>query len=118
MRPPPMQAPRPATATTRPAMPCRYYALGTCTRGDQCWYAHDGPMVSVAPLPPPTNDYAAATEAERLHALEGAGRAKVAAEPEETLCVICYETPKEFGLLDCCVHIFCTAYVVAPFARR
>ncbi|KAF9650108.1 hypothetical protein BDM02DRAFT_3093667 [Thelephora ganbajun] len=56
---------------------CRYYRAGYCKRGDRCWFLHVDG--SEEPSPP-------GSDAE---------------------CIICYDKPVTYGLMDGCSHVLC-----------
>ncbi|KAG8708662.1 hypothetical protein FRC08_018776 [Ceratobasidium sp. 394] len=70
---------------------CRFYNNGHCRRGDQCWYRHVTPASTKA-----TPSASASAKRE---------------EVEELVCSICFEEPKQFGLLTGCSHVFCLSCI-------
>ncbi|KAH7909076.1 hypothetical protein BJ138DRAFT_1011558 [Hygrophoropsis aurantiaca] len=62
------------------AKSCRFYQLGYCKRGDQCWFQHE------------------------LSA--GEREAKSESSNDDT-CNICLDKPTTYGLLTNCSHVFC-----------
>ncbi|QRV88894.1 E3 ubiquitin-protein ligase makorin-1 [Ceratobasidium sp. AG-Ba] len=63
---------------------CRFYNNGHCRHGDQCWYLHATPESSKTSNEPAKVD-----------------------QDDELVCAICFEEPKQFGLLTGCSHVFC-----------
>ncbi|CAI2167140.1 13044_t:CDS:1 [Funneliformis geosporum] len=99
---------------------CRFFLENRCMFGDNCWNRHEKPEndtnveSSTSTICSQKND---------LKNPKDKQKAKEVVEEEYT-CAICYETPKMFGLLVQCDHIFCrnciqewrkTSNVSSPF---
>lgn len=94
---------------------CKYFLEDRCMFGDSCWYKHerlhnDSTKINT-------------TDSQKSDLKKDKQKAKEIVEEEYT-CSICYETPKLFGLLVQCDHIFCrdcikewrqTSNVSSPF---
>src|SRR5690242_16578233 len=65
-------------------LPCRFYSLGKCTKGEECSYIHDENNLAVKPTPPmPTSFKSAAVE-------------------RSSPCLDCKSTvPRQAGLVRC-----------------
>ena len=72
-------------SSSRSRVACKFYAQGYCRRGNQCYFYHsvEAPSSASAPVE----------------------------ETEYQDCSICYETPKEYGLLTGCNHVFCLSCI-------
>lgn len=96
---------------------CKYFLQDRCMFGNSCWYKHEKPdndSTKINNTDSQKND---------LKNQKDKQKAKEVVE-EEYVCSICYETPKLFGLLVHCDHIFCrdcikewrqTSNVSSPF---
>ncbi|RIA91567.1 hypothetical protein C1645_767165 [Glomus cerebriforme] len=94
---------------------CKYFLEDRCMFGDSCWYKHEKPneINEINTADSQKNDLKNQKDKQKAKEVE-----------EEYTCAICYDTPKVFGLLVHCDHIFCrdciqvwrkTSNVSSPF---
>lgn len=96
---------------------CKYFLEDRCMFGDSCWYKHEksNNTKGINTVDSHEND---------LKSQKDKQKAKEVVVEDEYTCAICYDTPKTFGLLIHCDHIFCrdciqvwrkTSNVSSPF---
>ncbi|CAG8737018.1 990_t:CDS:2 [Rhizophagus irregularis] len=96
---------------------CKYFLEDRCMFGDSCWYKHEksNNTKGIDTVDSNEND---------LKSQKDKQKAKEVVVEDEYTCAICYDTPKTFGLLIHCDHIFCrdciqvwrkTSNVSSPF---
>lgn len=99
---------------------CRFFLENRCMFGESCWNRHEKPE-NVTNIESSTSTNC--SQKNDLKNPKDKQKAKEVVEEEYT-CAICYETPKMFGLLVQCDHIFCrnciqewrkTSNVSSPF---
>ncbi|KAK2816771.1 hypothetical protein FQN49_008001 [Arthroderma sp. PD_2] len=93
---------------------CKWWKKGHCYRGDACYFRHDPSLLGIAQKP---DAAATAMEIDSIPpaAIQIPGRPTDAPPPgnppvpvkEPEQCSICMETPKVYGLLVRCDHVFC-----------
>jgi len=96
---------------------CKYFLEDRCRFGDSCWYTHERPENDTNGINPTDSQKSDSKNQKDKQ------KAKEIVEEEYT-CSICYESPKWFGLLVQCDHVFCrdcikewrkTSNVSSPF---
>ncbi|TPX35952.1 hypothetical protein SmJEL517_g01727 [Synchytrium microbalum] len=105
--------------------PCKFYQMGTCTRGVNCAFSHGrdftlprsafsntntNPGSSSKPARSPA--LSSATLNEKSSSKQSSSTSPIPASAEghgeeEIICAICFETPSVYGLLPSCTHVFC-----------
>ncbi|KAF3491225.1 uncharacterized protein GIQ15_00742 [Arthroderma uncinatum] len=91
---------------------CKWWKRGHCLRGDSCYFRHDPALLGVDQKPAagtaieiestiPQNSQ---TPGQPGAAPQGNGPAST---KEQEQCAICLESPKVYGLLIRCDHVFC-----------
>jgi hypothetical protein len=95
---------------------CKYFLEDRCRFGDSCWYKHERPENDTNGINP--------TDSQKNDSKNQKDKQKAKEIEEEYICSICYESPKLFGLLVHCDHVFCrdcikewrkTSNVSSPF---